>query len=80
MNRRIDQDPAYKAFALRSDCLHIHINYNENKHCPQKMIDEAELCKQSNLEDYQHIWLGEPRAKSADYLFSIGISLRRRLI
>jgi phage terminase large subunit len=71
MNRRVEQDPAFQAFAMRSDCLHIHINYNENKHCPQKMIQEAELCKQRSLDDYSHIWLGEPLAKSSDFLFGM---------
>ena len=84
MNRMTENDPVFSYFANRDDCMHIHINYNENKHCPQKAITEAEICKQRDLADYEYIWLGHPRAKSADYLFgmdmirdSIGLDMNR---
>ena len=60
MNRFLEGDPVYEAFYNRPDCLHIPISYLENPFCPQKMIDEANICKSKSLEDYEHIWLGKP--------------------
>ena len=84
MNRNVESDPVFSYFANRNDCLHISINYLENKHCPQKSINEAEICKTRDLRDYEHIWLGCPREKSADFLFgmsmlrdSIGLDMSR---
>lgn len=71
MNRHIDNDPVFSAFANRRDCLHIKINYTENLFCPQKALIEAEICKNNNYDDYAHIWLGDPLLKSDDYLFSM---------
>lgn len=62
MNRLTEEEDAvFNEFHTRPDCLHIHINYLGNKFCPQKMIEEAELCKKRSIEDYAHIWLGQPR-------------------
>ena len=61
MNRFTEEDAVYNEFWDRKDCLHIHIDYLENEYCPQVMTDEAELCKARNIEDYNHIWLGQPR-------------------
>ena len=71
MNRYLRNDAVYVFCVGRSDCLHIQINYFENEFCPQKLIDEANLCKQRNYKDYKHIWLGEPLDQASDYLFSV---------
>ena len=60
MNRYLEDDPVYQEFHARKDCLTIHIDYFENKHCPEKLKKEAEVCKAKDLEDYEHIWLGKP--------------------
>jgi len=70
MNRHVEHDPVFVAMAGRPDCLHIHINYDENRFCPQKMIDEAENCRRLNEEDFQHIWLGKPLKKGDDNLYT----------
>lgn len=70
MNRNVENDPVYKFFYGRSDCLHIHIDYLDNPFCPQKMIDEAEICKARSMEDYEHIWLGQPLKQGDDFVFS----------
>jgi phage terminase large subunit len=70
MNRFIESDPVFVAMAGRPDCLHIHIDYLDNPFCPQKMIDEANLCKETNIDDYNHIWLGQPLKKSDDALYT----------
>uniref|UniRef100_A0A6H1ZBA4 Putative terminase n=1 Tax=viral metagenome TaxID=1070528 RepID=A0A6H1ZBA4_9ZZZZ len=61
MNRFLETDAVWEKFWNRKDCLHISINYLENKFCPQKMKDEADICKQLSIDDYDHIWMGKPR-------------------
>ena len=68
MNRFVHNDPVYSMFAGRKDCLHIHINYTDNKFCTQALVNEAEECKLRSLVDYNHIWLGEPLAAGDDRL------------
>ena len=70
MNRHTRSDAVYEFFAGRQDCLHIKINYFDNPHCPQKLIDEANMLKEKNFREYAHIWLGEPLEQSSDYLFN----------
>ena len=70
MNRFVRRDAVYSEFICRDDCLHIKINYYDNKHCPQKLIDEARRCKERNSADYEHIWEGNPRENSSEFLFS----------
>ena len=71
MNRLVRKDPVYSEFVSRDDCLHIKINYYDNKHCPKKLIDEAKRCKQRNILDYEYIWEGNPLDKTNDFLFSV---------
>lgn len=68
MNRYVKNDAVYQYCTSRSTCLHIHINYYDNPHCPQKLIDEAEECKKVNMADYNHIWLGNPLEQGLNYL------------
>jgi len=70
MNRHVENDPAYAMLVNRPDCLHIKINYLENEHCTQELINEANICKGQSENDYRHIWLGDPLAQSEDALFS----------
>jgi phage terminase large subunit len=69
MNRHVHNDPAYHNFIGRDDCLHIHINYDDNPFCTDKLKKEAIECRKLSEVDYQHIWLGEPLSKSEDCVF-----------
>lgn len=69
MNRYLDDDPVYTAFSRREDCLSIHIDFFENKWCPEALKREAEACKATNADDYKHIWLGEPLAQANNAAF-----------
>ena len=71
MNRHVVDDPAFALFAGRKDCLHIHVNYDENKYCTNALKAEAEECRKRDKDDYEHIWLGKPLSKSEDAVFSI---------
>jgi phage terminase large subunit len=67
MNRFEEADPIFERLIhkKRKDVMHLSIQYFENKKCPQELIDEAEICKQTSPEDYAHIWLGEPLSQSS---------------
>jgi hypothetical protein len=69
MNRTLEDDPVYTEFHNRKDCLHIHINYNDNKHCPKKAIEEAENMKTRDLDSYNHVWLGQPLLNASNFVF-----------
>lgn len=71
MNRHVVDDPVFDLVAGRSDCLHIHINYFDNKHCTSILLNEAEQCKKKSLDDYEHIWLGKPLDKTEDAVFAL---------
>jgi phage terminase large subunit len=70
MNRHVHNDPVYSTFIGRSDCLHIHINYEDNPFCTNALKHEASECRLKSEVDYQHIWLGEPLSKTEDSVFS----------
>lgn len=70
MNRKTRSDPAYQINHIRSDCLTIHVNYNENPFCSKELINEAMACKDRSEDDYNHIWLGQPKAQSENVLLS----------
>lgn len=70
MNRFVRNDAVYMFCAGRDDCLHIQINYYDNPFLTEQMHKEAEICKQRNLKDYNHIWLGHPLDQASDFLIS----------
>lgn len=70
MNRNLPNDPVYDFCCGNPKCLCIHMDYFENPHVSQEILDEAERCKATSERDYRHIWLGEPLDQSSDLLFS----------
>jgi phage terminase large subunit len=69
MNRHLKNDPVFKEFSTRDDCLNLHINYYDNPYCSQALKHEARLCLEKSPEDYQHIWEGEPLEQADNFLF-----------
>lgn len=70
-NPKLPTDPVYKMFCSGSvphNTLINHINYTENPHASQTIIDEAERCKEESEERYRHIWLGELMEQGDDIL------------
>lgn len=65
---RMFRDDAVMDLTTRDDCLHIHIDYFENPHCPATLLDEAERCRINNEREYNHIWLGHPALSGDEYL------------
>lgn len=80
MNRTLEDDAVYKECQPRKDCLHIHINYFENKHCPPESKEEAENMRTVDIDSYNHIWLGQPLLNSSNFIFpeSLITHLRHR--
>lgn len=70
MNRFVRNDPAYATFIDRDDCLHIHLNYTDNPFCTNALKKEAIECQKKSMEDYNHIWLGQPLDKTEDSVFT----------
>lgn len=70
MNRYVRKDPVFEQCATDKDCLHIKINYYDNPHCPEVLINEAKKCREKSEKDYQHIWEGNPLDQSNDYLLA----------
>ena len=68
MNRFVRSDSVYKEFVGRKDCQHITILYFDNPYLAKKQYQEAELCKNKNYAEYEHIWLGKPLSQASDYL------------
>ena len=70
MNRHEEHDPVYEFLVGRKDCLHIHINYDENPFCTEALKTEAAECKAKSQADYDHIWMGEPLLQLEDAVFT----------
>lgn len=71
MNRLFRKDPAYLHCINRNDALVIHCNYTDNPMCPETLKVEARRCLEDEGEEqYNHIWLGYPKALSKNMLFS----------
>lgn len=70
MNRYTRFDAVYNFCAQRDDCLHININYFDNPYVDEKIIKEANIQKEKNINDYNHIWLGFPMSNNTEFLVS----------
>ena len=70
MNRYARFDSVYNFCAKREDCLHINICYFDNPYVDKKILNEAEVSKTRNINDYNHIWLGFPLSNNNEFLIS----------
>ncbi len=70
MNRYTRFDSVYNFCAKRKDCLHINICYFDNPFVDKKILNEAEVSKATNINDYNHIWLGHPLSYNNEFLLS----------
>ena len=73
MNRENENDAIWRAIAANPDdqTLVVKVNYYDNPFCPDEMKYLAEKCKRENLDDYMHIWEGEPISLGDYKLFNI---------
>ena len=70
MNRFKRADPVYEFCSDKKSALKIHIDYFENPYCPRALQIEAEDCKSKDMNQYNHIWLGQPLDEIDNYLFT----------
>lgn len=70
MNRYTRFDSVYNFCAKRKDCLHININYFDNPFVDEKILNEAQISKNTNINDYNHIWLGYPLSNNNEFLLT----------
>ena len=63
MNPKLPSDAVYADYVVpeRADTIAIQINYNENKHCPPDLITLAEQMRDTDYDEYEHIYLGRPK-------------------
>lgn len=63
MNPKLPSDAVYADYVVpeRDDTIAIQINYNENKHCPPDLITLAEQMRDTDYDEYEHIYLGRPK-------------------
>ena len=73
MNRENENDAIWRAIAANPDdqTLIVKVNYYDNPFCPDEMKYLAEKCKAENLDDYMHIWEGEPISLGDYKLFNV---------
>ena len=73
MNRENENDAIWRAIAANPDdqTLIVKVNYYDNPFCPEEMKYLAEKCKAENLDDYMHIWEGEPISLGDYKLFNV---------
>ncbi|MBR5599465.1 MAG: PBSX family phage terminase large subunit [Alphaproteobacteria bacterium] len=70
LNREEENDPVWKALALKDDedVILRKVNFYDNPYCPQNMKKLAQKMKLENYEEYLHIWEGEPRSQAVNHL------------
>ena len=69
------EDAIYQKFFVNTPPPKTHIiwcNYLENKYCPEGSLEEAEHCRLTNPDDYDHIWMGGLKKVSDDIIFKHG--------
>ena len=67
---RLHREDAIMELAKRDDCLHIHIDYFENPHCPGNPPGGSRALPHAwSARDYNHIWLGLPVKAGDEFLF-----------
>lgn len=81
MNREEENDPLWVALAAHPDerTLVRRVNYDENPFCPEEIKIQAEKCRASAPDDYEHIWLGEPVRQGNTKLIS-SVSVHQAII
>ena len=63
INPKLPSDAVYADYVIveRDDTVVVQINYTDNKHCPDDLIKLAEQMRDSDYDEYEHIYLGKPK-------------------
>lgn len=63
MNPKLPSDAVYADYVMveREDTIVVQINYTDNKHCPSDLVKLAEQMRDTDYDEYEHIYLGQPK-------------------
>lgn len=63
LNPKLPSDPVYRDWVdiERDDTECVSINYYDNPNCPPEIIRIAEMMKDTDYDEYEHIYLGKPK-------------------
>lgn len=63
MNPKLPSDAVYADYVSveRDETVVVQINYTDNKHCPEDLIKLAEQMRDTDYDEYEHIYLGKPK-------------------
>jgi len=63
LNPKLPSDPVYRDYidVERDDTVVVAINYYDNPHCPPEIVRLAERLKNTDFDEYEHIYLGKPK-------------------
>lgn len=63
LNPKLPGDPVYRDYVdvERDDTIVVEVNYYDNPHCPPEIIRIAERMKETDFDEYEHIYLGKPK-------------------
>lgn len=80
MNPKLPSDAVYADYVVpeRDDTIAIQINYNENKHCPPDLITLAEQMRDTDYDEYEHIYLGRPKEIADGAIYKAEFELIKR--
>lgn len=64
-------DPVHTDYTLtdRDDVLRINVNYYDNPFFPDVLRQEMEWCRKTDVDKYNHVWLGHPVQHSEAQIF-----------
>ncbi len=70
MNREEENDPLWTILAVNPDerTLVRKVNFYDNPFCPDEIKQQALACRHKNIDDYMHIWEGDPLSQGAHKL------------
>lgn len=62
-----EDDPVEQLFRdCGDDAICVHVNYDQNPHCPETLKAEAERHRRRSPDTFDHVWLGAYNTKSDD--------------
>lgn len=63
LNPEHAEDPIFARFVEGEvdDCIKILLNYYDNPHNPASMFKDADECKRRDIDEFNNVWLGQPK-------------------
>lgn len=73
MNPDQETDPSYQRFIVNTPrtAKIVQINFCDNPWFAEPLVSEMEELRETDPDAYQHVWLGSPRARTANQLINV---------